>query len=303
MFGHEPVLLNEIVNLLPSSSKKMWMLDATFGRGGHTKIILAHKPSLFVIALDRDQEAVEWSIKNDSPDFFRSVHLLHGNFHEYGLLMEKHFSSFLKGKGFDIILLDLGVSSMQLDQAERGFSFYKNGPLDMRMDRTQNFSAKEIINDWNEKQLRDLFYSYGEIYHPGTVVKEIIRTRKQTPFHSTKQLSALIEKKVGWKKKSQHPATPYFLALRLRVNDELDGLKQTLPQMIASLNPKGRLFVLSFHSLEDRIVKQVFQLSHKEHGIHLTKKVIQTSRKEIQKNQRARSAKLRVFEKRSVCHA
>ncbi|MDE0118646.1 MAG: 16S rRNA (cytosine(1402)-N(4))-methyltransferase RsmH [Bdellovibrionales bacterium] len=313
VFKHEPVLLEEILTLLPptlqneksthkaaSFTQKKWILDATFGAGGHTQAILKKYPFLSVIALDCDSSAIEWGKENIKPYFPKqSLHLIHANFHSYSDLTRNCFPLFLKNTGFDIIIVDLGVSSPQLDQAQRGFSFYKDGPLDMRMDKTKTFLARDIINSWSEKQLMELFYSYGEIYKPARVVKAIIKQRKQTLLESTKQLANLIANTQGWRKKGSHPATPYFLALRLKVNEELKGLSHSLPKMILSLNRMGRIFVLSFHSLEDRIVKNTFKKAHKmEEGYNLTKKVILPSREEIKRNPRSRSAKLRVFERR-----
>ena len=298
-FKHEPVLVKEILAFFPSSFHSKWMLDATFGTGGHTKAVLNRYSSFSVIAIDRDFSSIEWGLKNVKPHFpEKSLHLIHADFHRYSELMEDRFPVFLKGRGFDIIIVDLGVSSPQLDQAHRGFSFYREGPLDMRMDITQELSAGDIVNTWSEEELMSLFYSYGERHAASSVVKAIIGQRRRASFRSTKELADLIVRKKGWRKKGSHPAAPYFLALRLKVNNELEGLSDSLPQMIQSLNPMGRLFVLTFHSLEDRIVKNIFKQAHKEEGQNLTKKVILPCREEIKKNPRARSAKLRVFERK-----
>ena len=301
LYHHQPILVSEILNLLPSwpmEKKKKWILDATFGRGGHTTAFLKQLDSAFVIALDKDAEAVEWGAKNLKPRFSDSLYILHADFHQYLNLMKNTFPVFLEEQGFDIIIMDLGLSSPQLDDSERGFGFYKEGPLDMRMNQSQSFSASEIVNGWNESQLRDLFYSGGDIYRSGRVVKAILKERKIKPFVTTRQLADVIQKQVGWKKKGRHPATPYFLALRIAVNNELEGLGQALPEMIYSLNTGGRIFVLSFHSLEDRIIKNLFKTEHKKSGVIINKKVIRPSREEIHNNPRARSAMLRVFEKR-----
>ena len=272
------------------------MLDATFGRGGHTQMIFQHQAHLSVIAMDCDISAVQWGLKHIQPLFPKNLNLFHSNFHQYSVLRKKCFPNFIKNEGFDIIIVDLGPSSPQLDQKERGFSVYKDGPLDMRMDRTQHFSAADIINTWSEKELKNLFCTYGEIYNSDSVIKAILRTRKGQPFQRTRKLSGLIEKEVGWRRKGFHPASKYFLALRLKVNNELDGLKTALPEMIQSLNIKGRLFVLTFHSLEDRIVKNIFK-ANQQLGYLVNKKVIRPCRDEIKRNPRARSAKMRVFEK------
>ncbi len=301
LFKHEPVFLEEILSHLPALSSdlpKRWVLDSTFGAGGHTKAILNHHSSFSVIALDRDLSAIKWGREHVKPHFPEgTLHLLHADFHNCSDLIKNHFPLFLNGKGFDIIIMDLGVSSPQVDWAERGFSFYKDGPLDMRMDRSQLFSARDIVNHWSKKDLMDLFYKYGEIHNSLPVVKALLRQRKKALIQSTKELSDLIIKTRGWRQKGTHPATPYFLALRLKVNNELEGLKKSLPKMIQFLNPKGLIFVLTFHSLEDRIVKNIFKQAHLVEGKNLTKKVIKPRREEIKKNPRARSAKLRVFEK------
>ncbi len=285
------------------SVQRKWMLDATFGAGGHTKAVLNRYPFLSVIAIDRDLSAIEWGINNVKPHFpNRSLHLIHADFHKYSNLMQDHFPVFMKGTGFDIIIVDLGVSSPQLDQAHRGFSFYKDGPLDMRMDRTQSFSAGDIVNRWSKKELTDLFYMHGEIHRASRVVTALLKQRKRAPLESTKQLADLIVKVKGWRKKRSHPAAPYFLALRMKVNNELEDLSDNLLKMIQSLNLKGRLFVLTFHSLEDRIVKNLFKTAHKVEGQNLTKKVIVPCREEIKHNPRARSAKLRIFERKKIDH-
>lgn len=300
-FKHKPILVEEILSLFPSHFKTGWVLDTTFGAGGHTAAILRRYSSCSVLALDRDLSAVQWGLKNIKPHFpDKRLHLIHADFHQYSHLVQNPFPLFIKEGGFDIIIMDLGVSSPQLDQAHRGFSFYKEGPLDMRMDTAQSFTASDIVNSWSETELMDLFCSYGEIYNPSSVVKMLIRERKRDPIDTTKKLADLIVKKKGWKKKGTHPATSYFLALRLKVNNELEGLKQAVPQMIRSLNPKGRLFILTFHSLEDRIVKNIFKQANKVEGCNLTKKVIKPTREEIKQNPRARSAKLRVFKRKGT---
>ena len=301
LYQHQPILVSEILNLLPSwpvDKKEKWVLDATFGRGGHTQAILKQWNSACVIALDKDVTAVKWGLENLKPQFSDSLHILHADFHHYADLMKNTFPVFLKNQGFDIIIVDLGPSSPQLDDPARGFGFYKEGPLDMRMNPSQSFSAMDIVNQWKENKLRDLFYSCGEIHRAGRVVKAILKERKIKPFVTTRQLADVIQKQIGWKKKGRHPATSYFLALRIAVNNELEGLGQILPEMIYSLNTGGRIFVLSFHSLEDRIIKNLFKTEHKKSGFMINKKVIRPGREEIRNNPRARSAMLRVFEKR-----
>ena len=355
--GHEPVLLKEILALAPISppgqGKKM--LDTTFGCGGHTKAFLEHFPKLSIIALDRDIQAIQWGQAHILPFLSQetALKLYHSSFHPFPALINKNL--FPKGPFFDIILLDLGVSSLQLDKAERGFSFYKDGPLDMRMDQNQTLRAKDIINQFSEQELNNIFFHYEERlkeqnldtnptanttgsfsltpqpplsggnkkskdrylenhkinqklplklerpvwkkHKSNKVVQAIVRERKKKPIESTKELADLIVKQTGWRKKGRHPATVYFLALRLKVNEELISLEQGLPEMIKSLKPQGRLFVLTFHSAEDRIVKLAFKKAKEDKEGQAFKKVIFPSREEIKQNPRARSAKLRVFEK------
>jgi len=295
-FKHIPVLLKEVLSFLPPPKlfHNKWILDATFGAGGHTKAILDLYPSCSVIALDQDLEAIKWARENIKPHFPK-LHLIHDSFHHYPQLIEKKISTINKEKNFSAILLDLGVSSPQLDEPQRGFSFYKDGPLDMRMNKKSDLSAKDIINQWSKKDLENLFYEYGEIHHPVPFVKALLQKRKKSKLKTTKELADLVLKVTGWRKKGVHPATPYFLALRLKVNNELEGLRENLPKIIRSLKPKGVIFVITFHSLEDRIVKNIFKEASLSHGSIITKKVIKASREEIKLNPRSRSAKLRVF--------
>ena len=202
---------------------------------------------------------------------------------------------------FDIILIDLGASSPQLDQAERGFSFYQDGPLDMRMDRAQKLTAADIINRFSEKDLARLFQEYGEIKNPFPAVKAVLRARRKKPVQTTGELALLIQKRGGRRPpgrrlSGRHPATAYFLALRMKVNNELEGLRQSLPGLLEALSGGGHFLVVSFHSLEDRIVKRAFRSFEKEgRGEILNKKVIRPSLEEIKRNPRSRSARLRGF--------
>ena len=297
MACHHPVLLNEILENSKNISCFQQLLDATFGRGGHSLALKKHYPQLKILAFDRDSEAVCWG-KNHFPnqkDF--SIHQL--NFHDFQREKERFFDL---AQAPNMILLDLGASSPQLDQASRGFSFYQEGPLDMRMDQSRPLSAEIIVNQYTTNQLTEIFQNKGEIKNPHPVVRSIIRERKKYPINSTLKLARLIEKSVPWR--GRHPATRYFLALRIEVNNELDGLKNSLPAFIKILKPEGLIFVLTFHSLEDRIVKNIFKnaILNKE-GSLVNKKVIKPSREEIKINPRSRSAKLRIFRKGETVHA
>lgn len=292
---HIPVLLAPVVDLLCSelnkdlldSPKEIRYFDGTFGRGGHYKALKSLIPNLRTVAYDQDPEAIKYAQINFKTEV------------ESGDLQVQHanFSQFSTEKlgTFDMMLLDLGVSSPQLDQAERGFSFYHEGPLDMRMNLQSELTAETIINEFSEQELIQIFQEYGEVRSPFRVVRALVHDRKTKPFKTTQQLAGLIERVEGWRKKGFHPATLYFQGLRLAVNQELEVVNEALPKLIAGLKPGGRLAVLTFHSLEDRIVKNIFKESNA--GKPVNKKVIVAEREEQLANPRSRSAKLRVFEK------
>ena len=287
---HKPVLLDEVIKFA-NESQPVSILDATFGRGGHTRALLEACPRAHVWAIDQDLQAVQYGREAFSHEVSNGrLEVHHFNFHNL-----KNFPQ-TPPQGFDVILADLGVSSPQLDEAERGFSFYHEGPLDMRMNQRQELTAATIVNNWSEVELNDLFTSYGEIRRPQRVVRAIVADRKLNEFTTTRQLSGLIERVEGWSRKGHHPATRYFLSLRMAVNDELAGLEACLPDLMRALSPRGRLIVITFHSLEDRIIKYAFR-EHHELGVPLFKKVITPSREEEKENPRARSAKLRVFQR------
>lgn len=287
---HIPVLINEILAGFEvfKDKKNLIYLDGTFGRGGHYQQINKLIPDLTTIAFDQDPQAIEFANKNFSLETQSGkLKIYHDNYFNFS----KHFN-----QNYDFGLLDLGVSSPQIDQPDRGFSFYHDGPLDMRMNSTAELSATEVINQYSESELISIFQNLGEIYKPQRVVKAIVNDRKTKPFTRTKELSGLIERVDGWRRKGYHPATQYFMALRLVVNRELDVLQEALPELLKKLNPGGRLAVISFHSLEDRIVKNIFK-SNEELGKSLFKKVIQPQREEEVANPRSRSSKLRIFER------
>jgi len=296
---HIPVLLEEVVeNVKNIALQGGYFMDGTFGRGGHTRAILEARTDFQVLAFDCDQEAIEYGLSHFQ------------EFVEKGRLSlfradSTHFVQVLRPVLGDAssaalagILLDLGVSSPQLDEGRRGFSFYQEGPLDMRMDHSLPLTAADIVNQWNEEGLNELFKTYGEVRSPYRVTQKILEARKRKPFTTTGELSQLIERVDGWRKKGHHPATNYFLALRLEVNQELAKLEKTLPDMARALRPRGRLLVITFHSLEDRIVKVAMKnFVTSGWGQLVNKKVIQPSWQDKKKNPRARSAKLRVFER------
>lgn len=291
---HSPVFLEDVLKIFRGITVPVHRaFDGTFGRGGHVRAVLENWPAANIIAFDWDEDAIAAGQIGLAAEIAQGrLRLLHANFRDLGELRTADPDL---GKPFQLMLLDLGVSSPQLDHGERGFSFYHDGPLDMRMDRRSETTAAEIINQWDEQDLAKLFIEYGEIQRPFRVVRAIVHDRQhRKSFVSTKELAGLIERVDGWQKKGSHPATRYFMALRLRVNDELDGLERALPNLIASLAPGGIFAVISFHSLEDRIVKNVFK-SHLNEGSLVNKKVIKPSDEEVKRNPRARSAKLRAF--------
>lgn len=290
---HVPVLLEECKQALTGMNYDPQLgLDLTFGRGGHARAFLKEHKDLKIIAVDQDEHAIAEGQKSFAPEMESArIEFHHCNFHRW--------PEYAKEQGlpltYDYIMMDLGVSSPQLDTPERGFSFYHDGPLDMRMDLRVEKTAEDIVNEFNEEDLNSIFKVYGEVRNPYRVTKEILSQRKEKRITSTLQLSTLIEKTDGWRKKGVHPATQYFMALRLYLNNELEGLRDVLPSLMSMLSPMGRMLVISFHSLEDRIVKTIFKSS--ELGKPVNKKVIKPTRDEELKNKRSRSAQLRVFQK------
>jgi 16S rRNA (cytosine1402-N4)-methyltransferase len=290
MQQHKPVLLSEVIEAATECERDVkHILDGTFGRGGHTKALLEKFPNAHVTGLDRDADAIKYGEVNFEQEIESGrLRLRHSNFADI---------EDLKLEGFDFAILDLGVSSPQLDVAERGFSFYKDGPLDMRMDRREPVSAHEIVNFWDEEDLNELFRKYGEVRSPQRVVQAIVKDRQKKHFESTLELGNMIARVAGWKKKGHHPATQYFLALRIKVNHEFDDIERGVRAVTSLINPGGRIAVITFHSSEDRIVKYAFRSLAETEGDIVNKKVIVPSRAEEKENPRSRSAKLRVFQR------
>lgn len=288
---HLPVLLDPVKEMMSQCGDPKTMIDGTFGRGGHTRALLETYKDLCVLGVDQDPEAIAYG-----KEHFEAL-LQEGRLQlEHSSYLEK--AQTVEQESADLILLDLGVSSPQLDQAHRGFSFYQDGPLDMRMNPNEGETAADILNTWSEEDLNELFKVYGEIRSPFRVVRAAVHDRKEDPYQTTQQFSSLVERVDRWKKKGRHPATQYFLALRLFVNQELQQTKQCLGPFIQALKPGGVFVVLTFHSLEDRIVKVAFKEAQEEGlGRRLNKKVIVADEQEQKDNPRARSAKLRAFQK------
>ena len=292
MFSHAPVMINESIDSLMLNKSGAY-LDCTFGLGGHSKEILKRLNSDGTLnSIDQDQTVIEYAKKiQDSRFKFQ-----YSKFSEIGEL-------FLNKK-FDGILFDLGVSSLQLDDATRGFSFQKNGKLDMRMDQTNKVSALDWVNNAKEKEIADIFYYLGEERKSRLFAKRIIEKRKNDLIESTEELAeiAFAGKKYGNSKK--HPATNIFRAIRIFINNELEEIKKALSASIDLLQDRGRLVVISFHSMEDRIVKNFLKGKLEniefENSIKIIGKIIKPTQDEINLNPRSRSAVLRVGEKRNV---
>lgn len=286
---HIPVMKNEVLSAASTCLQRpnLVFFDGTYGRGGHFRELWKLTNWKKAIINDQDQRAIELAkIEWNEEIQNGKIEISAQNFFQYASnSIEK----------LDFILLDLGVSSPQLDQAERGFSFNKDGPLDMRMNQNLQRSAQDVLQTADEQELNHIFKTYGEIERPGRVIRAILNDRIEKPFTSTLQFAGLIERIEGWKKKGFHPATQYFMALRLEVNQELQVIEEGIPLFLNLLQDGGRIAVITFHSLEDRIVKNLFK--ENELGFALNKKVIVPTDEECKINPRARSAKLRVFQK------
>jgi len=307
---HTPVMLKEIISFLPPS-KSINIIDATFGGGGYSKAILEKLNVSELLAIDRDPISKIFSKEIESQ--YSNFTLINDRFSR---IQEIVNDTNLKEKKFDIILFDLGTSSNQIDISQRGFSFNKDGPLDMRMGQSDK-NAFEIINNYEEKNLADIIFHYGEERYSRIIAKEIIKNRKIKFISNTLELSDIVKKCIPNKHKNNkkiHPATKTFQALRIYVNDELNELKKCLDKTINILKNNGLILVVSFQSLEDRIVKDFFNHNSgkrwrsSRHYPELpdklatqlkiiTKKPILPSASEILENPRSRSAKLRVAQK------
>lgn len=305
---HTPVLLKEAVAGLITNKDGIY-IDATFGRGSHSQAILnslSDKGRL--LAFDKDPEAVAYAERNFLQD--KRFTILHSSFARMDVVLEELD---LLGK-INGILFDLGVSSPQLDNPDRGFSFAREGKLDMRMDTTHGISAMEWIASVKEEELADVLWQYGEEKLSRRIARAIVAARCVQPISSTTELAEIIKKAAPGKFSDKHPATRSFQAIRILINQELSDLQNALMQSLDALSPSGRLAVISFHSLEDRIVKQFIR--HHEKGpevprglpiknatyqstLHSVGKPIKPSEAEINLNVRARSAILRIAEKKS----
>jgi len=286
---HTPVMLDEVLEWLRVKPDGIYV-DATLGAGGHSAAIAQRLTSGRVLSLDRDAQALELA-RERLKIFGEKVTLVQAPFSRIAEVVRE-----LGIPGVDGVLADLGVSSMQLDQAARGFSFREAGPLDMRMDAGDEVTADEIVNRWSEKEIADLLYREAEEHDSRRIARGIVRSR---PIRDTAHLATVVAgARKQWGRQRLHPATKTFLALRIAVNREMEELGQFLSRTPATLNSGGRWVALTYHSGEDRQVKQAFQQGERAGTLKvLTKHVIQPSEREISANPRSRSAKLRCAER------
>jgi 16S rRNA (cytosine1402-N4)-methyltransferase len=291
---HVPVLQKEVLQYLDPKPNENF-IDATIGGAGHTFAILEKNgPNGKVLGIDQDPEIIE-NLKFKIKNFKKRIVLVWGNFAELQEIVKKNKFTSVSG-----ILFDLGMSSWHLEESGRGFSFQRNEPLDMRYNIKNPFTAEKIVNYWSEREIEKILKEYGEEKFAKLIAKKIVEERKFKPIKTTLQLVKIIEKAVPEKYKHQriHFATRTFQALRIAVNDELNNLKTVLPQALEVLKIGGRMVVISFHSLEDRIVKNFFREKAKENLIKIiTKKPIRPTQEEIKINPRSRSSKLRAATK------
>ena len=308
-FGHKPVLLEECLTALDIKPDGIYV-DGTLGRAGHSlEIVKKLTGKGRLICLDRDETAIE-AAKIRLADYLDRVTLVHSNFSRIADVLHQ-----LDIPGVDGMLFDLGVSSPQLDEAQRGFSYMHDAPLDMRMDRTAALTARDVVNDWSCEDLRRILFEYGEERYAPAIAKAIVRRRQEAAIETTGQLVDIIRAAMppAALREKQHPAKRSFQAIRIAVNDELGAVSRVMRAAVDCLNPGGRLAVITFHSLEDRIVKNamaeaakgctcppsfpVCVCGNKPKIEILTRKPIIASREEVEENPRSRSAKLRVAEK------
>ncbi len=306
-FYHEPVLLKDVIDSLCINKKGIYV-DGTVGGAGHAQAILQDTKG-FLIGIDRDEEALSIAAQKLARFGSRKI-LVKGNFADLSDILTK-----LNIEKVDAVLLDLGVSSHQLDAAERGFSFSKEAPLDMRMDRCQRLTAYEIVNSFSQRELERIIRDYGEERMAVRIARTITQTRKSSPVETTVELAAIVAGAMPppLRRQQIHPATRTFQAIRIAVNNELDNVKKAIEAGIAALKVGGRMGIISFHSLEDRLVKNEFRnaqkscvcppdvpvcVCNKEVKLRVvTRKAIMPQQEEINLNPRARSARLRVAER------
>ena len=307
-YGHKPVLLHECLGALAIKPDGIYV-DGTLGRAGHSLEIVRRLTTGRLIALDRDETAIE-AANRRLGDYLDRVTLVHSNFSALDSVLYE-----LGVHGVDGMLFDLGVSSPQLDEAQRGFSYKQDAPLDMRMDQRQTQTAGDIVNGYEEKELYRIIRDYGEDKFAKNIAKHIVAARQVKPITTTGELTEIIRESIPMKMqvKSGHPAKRTFQAIRIELNRELDVLRDSLDGMIDILDDGGRLCIITFHSLEDRIVKTIFRKNEnpctcpsdfpvcvcgkKSKGKVITRKPILPGETEMEENPRSKSAKLRIFER------
>ena len=307
-FTHRPVLLDECIQALAIRPEGIY-LDGTLGRAGHSREIARRLTTWRLICVDRDQAALD-AAQDRLADWMDRVTLVHSNFDQVANILDD-----LGIAGADGMLFDLGVSSPQLDDGSRGFSYMADAPLDMRMDRSEGLTAADIVNQWSQEELRRILFQYGEERCAPQIAAAIVRRREEKPIETTLELVDVIKSAMPARalREKQHPAKRSFQAIRIAVNDELASVDRMIQGAVPRLNRGGRLAVITFHSLEDRIVKNGFAqfakgctcppdfpvcVCGKTPDIKLVnKKPILPTQQEIDENPRARSAKLRVAEK------
>jgi len=307
---HEPVLLERCLEILGEALKgdSAILVDGTLGLGGHSEAFLKRFPKLVLVGIDRDENALRLAGERLAP-FADRIHLVQAVYSEIPEVLEE-----LGLNLADAILLDLGVSSMQLDERDRGFAYSFDAPLDMRMDATEELTAADILNSYKEEELAAIFKTYGEERYAKAIARQIVKIRTKSPFSSSKQLTDIIAKVIPFipGKSTGHPAKRVFQALRIEVNRELDILEETIPAVIRALKINGRVLVLSYQSLEDRIVKQALvkassssapidlPIELEQHAPVLrllVKGAEKASEQEIHENPRSASVRLRAAQK------
>lgn len=307
-FSHKPVLFYETVdglNIKPDGT----YIDCTLGGGGHSSLVLSRLTTGKLICLDQDMDAIENAKKVLAP-YEGKFQLVHTNFERVGEVIKQYCPN-----GIDGAMIDLGVSSHQLDTPERGFSYHYDAPLDMRMDTEAPIDARQVVNTYSQSDLCRILSTYGEEKRAGAIARAIVKAREQKSIETTLELAEIIKTAFPPKERfeGKHPARRSFQAIRIEVNRELDIIPNTLDQLIAGLKPGGRLCVITFHSLEDRVVKEsvkkytdgctcprdfpVCVCGFRPSLVNLTRKPIVPSKKEEEENPRSRSAKLRIAEK------
>lgn len=307
-FGHYSVMLRECMEGLNIRPEGIY-IDGTLGMGGHSYEIASRLTTGRLISIDRDAVALTRAEERLRP-FMEHITLVHGNFRDLNSILDR-----LGISGADGMLFDLGVSSPQLDEAERGFSYMTDAPLDMRMDRDEGKTAADVVNDWSYERLKRILYDFGEERYAPRIAEAIVKYRERRPIERTLELSEIIKSAMpaAALREKQHPAKRSFQAIRIAVNEELEAVSELLATAADRLNPGGRLCVISFHSLEDRLVKNA--IASRENGCtcprdfpvcicgfkqslkSVSRKPILPSEQELEENPRSRSAKLRVAEK------